>query len=161
MGRKHAAASRSTQLAPWPDLLPVVEENLEAIGIRTTVNYLEHAAYNVWRRDGDYEMTVMPLGRPNHPDFLLAYAFDSSQFPPGTNLSYYDKIDSLILAGRTEVYPDLSRDIYAVIQKQLSYDLPVIPIGYQAVMAVMKADVLGYVPGVNNEFWGRLLHYAE
>lgn len=151
----------STQLAPWPDLMPVVEQNLKDIGINATVNYLEHAAYNSWRRDGDYAMTVMPLGRPPHPDFLLAYSFVISQYPPGGNLSYYDKIDSLVEAARSEIYDDLSRELYQVIQKKLSYDVPVVPIGYQAVVAVMQPDVKGYLPGILNGFWARYLYYED
>lgn len=151
----------STQLAPWPDLMPVVEQNLRDIGIRATVNYLEHAAYNSWRRDGDYVMTVMPLGRPPHPDFLLAYSFVTPQFPPGGNLSYYDKMDDLVEAARSEIYEDLSRELYQVIQKKLSYDVPVVPIGYQAVVAVMQPDVKGYLPGILNGFWARYLYFED
>jgi len=151
----------STQLAPWPDLMPVVEQNLKDIGIDATVNFLEHAAYNSWRRDGDYAMTVMPLGRPPHPDFLLAYAFVTSQFPPGGNLSFYDKIDNLVDAARAEIYEDLSGELYQVIQKKLSYDVPVVPIGYQAVVAVMQPDVKGYRPGILNGFWARYLYFED
>jgi peptide/nickel transport system substrate-binding protein len=152
----------STQLAPWPDILPVVQANLRDVGINVTVTLLEHSTYNVWRLDGDYLFTVIPLGRPPHPDFLLSLAFVSSESPPeGLNLSFYNGVDLLIEAARIEPHTDLSLELYKIIQQKIAYDLPVIPIGTQNVIAIYKSDIGGWKPTILNDCILRDLYYKE
>jgi peptide/nickel transport system substrate-binding protein len=150
-----------TTLSPWPDIVPILKENLEAVGIKVELEGMEHGAYTAFRKQGEYQLLTSPLGRPPDPDLPLSIAYHSGNFPPGSNVSYYDQIDDLIEAGRKEMDPEKRKAIYAEIQKKMAEDEPVVPIGFQMVIAAMQPYVKGYTPGLSNEFWLYPMYFEE
>lgn len=149
-------------LSPWPDIVPILKANLDAVGIKVTLEGMEHAAYNAFARNNEYQLIVQPLGRPPDPDLPLSVAYHSDLIPPaGNNLSRYDKIDDLIEAGRKEVDPEKRKAIYVQLQQQMAEDVPVVPIGFQMVIVAMQPQVKGYAAGISNEFWLYPLYFEE
>lgn len=149
-----------TQLAPWPDIVPVLKENLDAVGINTTLECMEHGAFTAFIQTGEALMTVRPGGRAD-ADMVLTLEYHSSNFPPGhNNVSFYDGADDLIDAARKEVDDATRKATYAEIQRKMAEDVPVVPIGYQMIVAVMQPYVQGYRAGVTNEYWLHTLYFA-
>jgi peptide/nickel transport system substrate-binding protein len=142
-----------TQLSPWPDIVPIISQQLAAVGVRLNATVMEHGAWTSFWQTGDYTINVQPLGRPPDPDLPLQIAFHSERTPPGANMAYYSGIDDLIEAGSVATSDAERAEIYAEIQRQIAEDVPVVPIAAQNVVAVMWNYVEGYQAGLNNEFW--------
>jgi peptide/nickel transport system substrate-binding protein len=146
-----------SQLSPWPDIIPLVGEQLAAVGINAQLIPLEHGAWTAFRKTGEYKINMQSLGRPGDPDLPLQIAFNSKNYPPGSNMCYYDQIDDLIEAGATETDESRRAEIYAEIQRQIAEDVPVVQLACQAEPAVYWNYVKGHRIGVNNEIWIKTL----
>jgi len=141
-----------SSLKPQPALAEAIQASFREAGVTVKLKGLDHGTYNaVWRK-GEYDMVLFGLGRPPDPDANCRDNLHSSAVPPKYNLSYYSSADQLIEAGRTERDPVKRREIYRAIQQLVADDSPVIPLVNFKTIAVMWPYVVGYVPGILNDF---------
>lgn len=141
-----------TQLSPWPQLVPVIKAQMEAVGFQVALDGLEHGTWTSERRNGDYDFTVHPLTRPPDPDFVFSYAYHSEQFPPGFNLSYYDKSDELIEQQARELDPDVRRELVQQILQQISDEVTAVPLMYGDATVAHYEYVRNHPIATNNDF---------
>jgi peptide/nickel transport system substrate-binding protein len=125
----------------------------------------EHGTYTDLRRNNrdEYDVVLANIGRTTDPDSFLSETLHSGSFPPGPNMSYYDQIDDLIEAGRSELDPAQRCEIYREIQEKVQADSPMIPIVQTGLIVAHRNELQGYVPGApaaGYEFWAYPLSLA-
>ena len=135
----------SVGLSPY-DKIPVpLAEDLKDVGIETTVQVLERAAYGQARAKGDVQSCVTGLVGPPDPDSPLVSLFSTKSFPPGLNTSRYDKVDDL-LAKASRTLDDQARfAVYHDILRKTAEDQPVIPIYQDRLFMAYTDAVTGLV----------------
>lgn len=131
----------SVGLSPY-DKIPVpLAEDLKEVGIDTTVQVLERAAYGQARAKGDVQSCITGLVGPPDPDSPLVSLYSTKSFPPGLNTSRYDKVDDL-LAKASRTLDDKARiAVYHEILRKTAEDQPVIPI-YQDRLFMAHTDAV-------------------
>jgi peptide/nickel transport system substrate-binding protein len=142
----------TTTLSPWPLIVPVIRDNLQAVGFRVNLVQMEHGAYTAKRATGDYDATVLPFGRPPDSDFVFTSLFHSSEFPPGFNSSYYSAADKLIEEGRRITDPGRRAALYERLAQKVIDDAPAVPLFVQIVVVAMRKNVKGHKVGISNDF---------
>jgi len=121
------------------------------VGVTLEIVGLEHGTTTDIRRDPvaikDYDMVQVHFGRTADPDSFLIETFHSGAFPPGSNAMFYDQVDDLIDAGRTELDQDARCEIYRQIQEKIQADAPGIPIVNTTWIYAARNELKGLVPG--------------
>jgi ABC-type transport system substrate-binding protein len=135
------------------------------VGINLEIVGLEHGTTTDIRRDPvaikEYDAVQVHFGRTADPDSFLIETFHSGAFPPGSNAMFYDQIDDLIDAGRTELDQETRCEIYRQIQEKIQADAPGIPIVNTTWIYAARNELKGLVPGANQEFWAYTLYVEE
>jgi peptide/nickel transport system substrate-binding protein len=140
-----------------------IQAMLTGVGVNVELIGLEHAAYNAAHRGRpmDFHAYLSHFARSTDPDSILSGNLHSDAIPPnGSNFSHYDANDGLIDAGRRELNLDLRRRIYAEIQKRIAEDVPVIPLINTTQVIAHRAQLKGYVVGLNFETLFYPLYWA-
>lgn len=146
---------------PWPQIAPIFQENLRAIGVDIELIGLEFAAYQEPRRAGDYDMIAISTSRPADPDLILTEYFHSRNFPPGVNNAFYDQIDDLIEEGRIEQDSDAREVIYEQIQQQMAIDAPGIWVDWYPVLMAHQSDIEGHAVVLNYDLNPQTMRFAN
>jgi len=141
-----------TQLSPWPQLVPVIKAFLDNVGFKVNLVGMEHGAWTAERAKGEYVMTVSPLTRPPDAEFVLNYAYHSSQVPPGFNMSYYSGSDALIEQASKEVDVAKRVELYKQILRQISEAATSLPLIYPTSDVAHYKYVKGHPIAINNDF---------
>jgi peptide/nickel transport system substrate-binding protein len=132
------------------------------VGVTLEIVGLEHGTTTDIRRDPvaikEYDGVQVHFGRTADPDSFLIETFHTGAFPPGSNGMFYDGVDDLIDAGRTELDPEARCEIYRQIQEKIQTDAPGIPIVNTTWIYATRNDLKGLVPGANQEFWAYTLY---
>ena len=143
----------------------MVQDQWKDINVNLEITGLEHGTYTSIRKDpeqrGDYDLIQTHFGRTADPDSFLIETLHGGAFPPGSNASYYDKLDDLIDAARVEVDPEARCEMYYQIQEQLQLDAPAIPIINTTYIFALDESLKGFIPGANLEVWLYPLYVEE
>lgn len=118
----------------------LIQAMLGEAGIKITIQKLEIAAYLQEAVKGNFDLTLIS-GAYDDPDLLYFYFHSSG----GYNLSGVkdDKLDALLLKGRTTIQTDARKQVYMDVQKLLVEQAYVIPIYYDKVFTVINTRVKG------------------
>jgi len=139
--------------SPEDILASIVQSYWRAIGVEATLDPAEPTAAFDRRNRGDFEVTVLSVGRPADPDLYYSDIFLSSAKPPGgSNYGGYAGADALILAARRELVPAKRQKIYDQLNRKLMTELPIIPLSNQIFVAAWRDPILTMANGTNNDF---------
>jgi peptide/nickel transport system substrate-binding protein len=120
-----------TTLAAFPfDAFPVaLAQDLEAVGIRTSISNLDRATFTDTRAAGNVAAVTACT---SHQSALsqLNQIFHSDAFPPGQNLARYTGVDELLNAAQVEFDDDARAGLIQDAAAQATVDLPNIPLYY-------------------------------
>lgn len=132
----------------------------EDIGVNVEVNIVEPGVYATHQRDpeGNYHILTQGLARAAPSQFIDPY-FHSSAFPGGLNATYYDKVDELIEAQRSETDPAVRSQLLAQIQQSIGEDQPILIYAYSLTPTATHRCVTGLVP--NTHYWVMLFELME
>ncbi len=131
----------SVGLSPY-DKIPVpIAEDLKEVGIDTSIQILERAAYQQARSKGDIQSCVTGLVGPPDPDSPLVSLYSTKSFPPGLNTSRYDKVDDLLAKAAGTTDTAARKAVYLEILKRTALDQPVIPL-YQDRLFLAHTDAV-------------------
>lgn len=146
---------------PWPQMAPIIQANFQQVGIQLELQQLEFAAYQVPRREGNYDLIAISTSRPADPDLILTEYFHSRSFPPGVNNSYYDQIDELIEEARLEQDTEAREAIYAQIQQRMAEDIPGLWVDWNPILMVHNPDIVGHAIVMNYDLNPQTMRFAE
>lgn len=122
----------------------VVQQQLEAIGIKVTLDIPEIGQFVQKWKNSDFDMFVSLNSGTIEPDdyFYRTFRSDGS-----TNVFNYanDRLDELLDAGRQEIDHAKRVEIYAEVQKELSCQGPVAFLAYGQIYTAMRDNIEGYV----------------
>jgi peptide/nickel transport system substrate-binding protein len=128
----------------------VIAEQLSAIGIAVEVKPFEFATFFADVKKGQYQLASMQTADITEPDFYFSY-FHSSRIPSkenpdgGNRWRYRNAaVDTATEAGRSEVDVEKRKQLYATVQKQVSADVPIVPLWHEDNVVVTNRRVLGY-----------------
>ncbi|CAI8726076.1 peptide/nickel transport system substrate-binding protein [Brevibacillus sp. IT-7CA2] len=109
-------------------------------GINIMIQNLEIAGYMQEVVKGNFDVTLIS-GAYDDPDILYFYFHSRGVY----NLSGVkdDKLDALLLKGRTTVQTDARKQVYMDVQKQLIEQAYVVPLYYEKAFTVLNARVKG------------------
>lgn len=101
------------------NLIPLVQEQLAAVGIQVTPRQLEWTAYLEALRAGEHEMMLMSVRYANE-DGILYFYFNSEQRPAPNRFDFVDEqVDESLDIGRTSLDEDERSQAYANIQERV------------------------------------------
>lgn len=124
------------------------------VGVKLEVVGLDHPVYTKERTENRdaYDVVLVHFGRDTDPNNFFQEVFHTSQFPPGSNGSYYDAIDDLIEAGASE--PDVAKReaIYVEIQKRVQMDVPGFPVVHTTATYALRKEVKGFETPLHTGF---------
>lgn len=124
------------------DKIPVpIAEDLKEVGIDTSIQILERAAYQQARSKGELQSCLTGVVGPPDPDSPLITLFSTKSFPPGLNTSRYDKVDDLLAKASSTIDPVARKAVYAEILKRTASDQPLIPL-YQDRLFLAHTDAV-------------------
>lgn len=140
-------------LAPWPQVMPVLQNSLEQIGFKVEGNLTEYGAWFSEVRKRNYHIGAMGIVRP--PDALASFAegFASRNAGFAGNFSYYDGIDRLIEAAYGAETPAKRLEIYREMQRKVAEDSPVVPVFYLKSIVASRKNVANVPVGIINDMW--------
>lgn len=100
------------------NLIPLVQEQLGAVGIKVTPRQLEWTAYLAALRAGEHEMMLMSVRYVNEDGFLYFY-LSSEQRPAPNRFDFVDEqVDEWLDIGRTSLEDAERSQAYASIQER-------------------------------------------
>jgi peptide/nickel transport system substrate-binding protein len=115
-------------LSPYDKLVVPIANDLNQVGIATTVRVLERAAYQQARSSGNVQSCVTAVVGPPDPSAPLVTLLARKSFPPGLNSAKYDGIEDLLKSVSSEVDAGKRKQIYASILSKVATDVPVVPL---------------------------------
>lgn len=147
--------------SPFPLLADIIVEQWRSVGIDVVRDAREHTAYTSQRNTGDYQVTLVGLGRPLEPIIVFQDAFHSSNYPPGSNIGYYSAVDDLIALARSTLDTEERRSVVHDIQQRIMEDLSVLPLTYSQIVVAWRSPIAGVTNGATNDFHGFSLELEE
>lgn len=130
----------------------VLKDQLAKVGIQLDLDVTDQTAWQAKITGGKTAFTLYLPARSPDPDIPLTQFWHSKSFPPGLNVSRYDKLDGMIETARREMDEAKRRQTYVEIQKRLMEDLPSIPIAMVHFGALYRTGLKG-VPD-SDPIWG-------
>jgi peptide/nickel transport system substrate-binding protein len=140
-----------TQIAPWPQLVPVLKAQLEDAGFEIALNGMEHGAWTSERQKGEYSMSVSSLTRPPNAEFMLRFGFHSSEVPPGFNLTFHSASDDLIEAASAELDEAKRVAMYQEIMSIIADEAAFLPLVFPTVDVAYGNYVKGHVAALSSD----------
>ncbi|MED1801212.1 ABC transporter substrate-binding protein [Brevibacillus porteri] len=118
----------------------LLQAMLGEAGINMKIQNLEIAGYMQEVVKGNFDVTLIS-GAYDDPDILYFYFHSSGAY----NLSGVqdDKLDALLLKGRTTMQTDARKQVYMDVQKHLIEQAYVVPIYYDKAFTVINSRVKG------------------
>jgi peptide/nickel transport system substrate-binding protein len=144
----------------------IINENLRAVGIDTTMETYEWGTYDQkFRINREVQkrgiFSVLSTPKVPNPDDSLGFVYSkNAKIPAGRNFSEYvnPKVDQLIEQSRREADPGKRAAIYKELQVILADDLPMFPIYLTKGVDIWKKTIKGLVTA---EFGGSTLTSLE
>jgi ABC-type transport system substrate-binding protein len=136
----------SLTLQPYDKIAVLLADDLRKIGLDTSVQILERAAYLAARGAGTPHVVITAVTGPADPDQPLWNLLHSSSFPPGLNTARYKGIDELLESAQLELDRTKRLALYRQIQQKLREDVPVVPLYNDMLFAASRAGVKNFAP---------------
>jgi len=136
----------SLTLQPYDKIAVLLADDLRKVGLDTSVQILERAAYLAARGAGTPHVVITAVTGPADPDQPLWNLLHSSSFPPGLNTARYKGIDELLEAAQIELDRTKRLALYRQIQQKLREDVPVVPLYNDMLFAASRAGVKNFAP---------------
>jgi peptide/nickel transport system substrate-binding protein len=136
----------SLVLQPYDKIAVVLADDLRKVGIDSSVQILERAAYLEARGKGTPQACITGVTGPADPDKPLISLLHSSAFPPGLNTSRYKDADDLLNQVQGEADGAKRGALYRRIQEKVREDLPVVPLYNDVLFAASRSSVQGFAP---------------
>ena len=128
----------------------MIAAQLKDVGIDVEVTPFEFPTFFSMVKKGTYQLASMQTAEITEPDWLFTY-FNSERIPGPKNPDDNNRwryrnawVDALTLAGRTELDPAVRKAIYALVQRTLADDLPIVPLWHEDTIVVANQTVHGY-----------------
>ncbi|MGE0766461.1 MAG: ABC transporter substrate-binding protein [Hyphomicrobiaceae bacterium] len=118
----------SVGLSPYDKLVVPLANDLNQIGIQTSIRILERGAYTQARNSGNVMSCVTGVVGPPDPDSPLVTLYASKSFPPGMNTARYKDADDLLAKASAATGEAERKAAYKAILQKTMTDLPVIPL---------------------------------
>lgn len=124
------------------------------VGVKLEVVGRDHPVYTKERTENRdaYDTVLVHFGRDTDPNNFVQEVFHTSQFPPGSNGSYYNAIDDLIDQGAAEPDTAKRQAIYVEIQKRLQLDVPGFPVVHTTATYALRKNVKGFEAPLHTGF---------
>ncbi|GMX65723.1 ABC transporter substrate-binding protein [Paenibacillus elgii] len=118
----------------------LVQAMLGEAGIKITIQKLELGTYLQEAVKGNFDLTLM-TGAYDDPDILYFYFYSNGAY----NMTGVkdDKLDALLLKGRTTIQIDARNQVYKDVQKRIVEQAYVVPIYFDKVFTVINSRVKG------------------
>jgi peptide/nickel transport system substrate-binding protein len=126
-----------------------IQQDLQRVGIRATLNVVEWNQYLVDTREGKHDMCLLGWmsDYPDIDDFLYIL-LDKDNARPGSasNVSFYkgEKVHELLVKGRTTTDPPARWKLYEEAQRILFDEVPMVPLMTMPEMRALRRTVKGY-----------------
>jgi peptide/nickel transport system substrate-binding protein len=137
-------------------LASILQQQLHDVGVEVDLRSNDWGTFYDDIKSGRFQMYGLSWVGLKLPD-IYRYAFHSGSLPPaGANRSRYrnNQIDDLIDQAEQRDSLDQQQPIYHDIAATLLRDLPIVPLWYEDVVAVMRADLQGYALSSDGNFDG-------
>lgn len=135
---------------------PVIQANLQAVGVKVELSLVDFAAQTAAARDGVPDFWLSGSYLPLFDPQTILYSWHSSQVPPaGYNLTYFqnERVDEILdAAGRTLDVEERSA-LYDELQVILAEELPVIPLYYAQSIDAVSDSLQNAHPGPWDATW--------
>ncbi len=113
------------------NLIPLVQEQLAAVGVRVTPRQLEWTAYLAALRAGEHEMMLMSVRYINE-DGIMFFYFNSEQRPAPNRFDFVDyEVDEWLNVGRTSLDDAARAEAYENIQLRAIETAVFAPVAHQ------------------------------
>jgi peptide/nickel transport system substrate-binding protein len=123
------------------NLIPLVQEQLAAVGIRVTPRQLEWTAYLAALRAGEHEMMLMSIRYINE-DGIMYFYFNSEQRPAPNRFDFVDyDVDEWLEIGRTSLDDAARAEAYENIQLRVIDSAVFAPVAHQLRAVGASRDV--------------------
>jgi peptide/nickel transport system substrate-binding protein len=138
-----------TLAAPSGDTLrriaELAKEDLDAVGLKVELAPVPQSEYYAKAVAGEIRFTPMRWTQRADPDGLIQYLFASTG---GANSTGYknEQVDKWIDEARVSTDQASRKTLYDQVQRQISADLPYMPIGFSAEFYAMRKSVEGFTP---------------
>jgi peptide/nickel transport system substrate-binding protein len=130
---------------PLQRLAQLAKEDFEAIGLKVQLAPVPMSEYYAKTVAGEIAFTPMRWSQRSDPDGFIQYLFASDGAANSTGYKNPD-VDKWIGEARVTADTDKRKALYDKIQRQISADLPYLPIGFSAEYSVLRKNVHGFTP---------------
>ena len=133
----------SSPIAGWNSATQVIQQNLQAVGIKTTIRNMDIGTLITDMEKGQQDLGVMGYTY-NDPDVLYLF-FDSTQLHTGLNMSQYSSptLDQLLTQGRETTNQTARKKIYYQVQRYMIQQAVIAPIYNEEDFIVYKSNIKG------------------
>ncbi len=115
-------------LHPFDKFVVPMADDLNQVGIQTSLRVLERGAYLQARTSGNVQSCITQVVGPPDPSAPLITLFARKSFPPGLNTGRYAGIEDLLTNVASELDANKRKEIYAAILRKTMTDVPLIPL---------------------------------
>ena len=131
------------QIGVFQQINQLVQEQLSAVGIQATLSPISSNDWYARVVDGATNFTPTRWTQRPDPDGLLGILFDEKGYANSTK--YNNKNVSTLLGKARETYNQAERkNLYSQAQKQITADLPMLPLFFSTEYAAMQEKVRGF-----------------
>ncbi|MBX9451612.1 MAG: hypothetical protein KL801_07135 [Mesorhizobium sp.] len=123
----------------------LAKEDLDAIGLNIELAPVPQSEYYAKTVAGEIRFTPMRWTQRADPDGLIQYLFSSEGTANSTSYKN-EQVDEWINEARMIPDIELRKELYNQIQRQISKDLPYMPVGFSAEFYAMRSSVQGFTP---------------
>lgn len=137
-------------------LASILQQQLRDVGVEVDLRSNDWGTFYDDIKSGRFQMYGLSWVGLKLPD-IYRYAFHSASVPPaGANRSRYrnDRLDALIEQAEQGDSLDRQQPIYHDIAVMLLRELPIVPLWYEDVVALVRTDVQGYALSSDGNFDG-------
>jgi len=135
----------SVGLSPYDKIVVPIANDLNQIGVQTTIKVLERAAYQQARNKGDIMSAITGVVGPPDPDATLVTLFAKKSWPPGLNTAHYDQVDDLLVKATATADTAARTAVYREILTKTMSDVPVLPLYADRLFMAHTDKVVGLV----------------
>lgn len=133
----------SSPIAGWSSAAQVIQQNLNAVGIKTTIHNMDIGTLITDMEKGQQGLGIMGYTYTD-PDVLYLF-FDSAEMHGGLNMSQYKNatLDHLLAQGRQATSPSQRAQIYHSVQRFMVKNAVIAPIYNETNYTVYQGKIQG------------------
>jgi peptide/nickel transport system substrate-binding protein len=143
------AGTKLKLAAPSGDTLrrfaELAKEDLDAIGLSIELAPVPQSEYYAKAVSGEIRFTPMRWTQRADPDGLIQYLFSSKGTANSTGYKNAE-VDGWIDEARVISDQARRKELYEKIQRQISADLPYLPVGFSVEFNALRSSVKGFAP---------------